>query len=101
MMIGPAPMIRMLSRSVRFGMSPRSVLLPFHRVDEAIEQVADVVRTGARLRMALEAERGTVLQRDALQAAVEQRLMRDAHVRGQRLLVDREAVVLARDEHVA
>jgi hypothetical protein len=45
--------------------------------------------------MALEAERAAVRSRDALQAAVEQRYMRDANVRRECGL-DREAVVLAR-----
>ena len=49
---------------------------PQHQVDEAVEQAAHVVRPGARLRMALEAERRLVGARDALQRAVEQRAMR-------------------------
>ena len=49
--------------------------------DEPVEQVRDVVRARARLGVALEAEGRPVGARDALQAAVEQRHVRDAHVR--------------------
>jgi hypothetical protein len=38
-MMGPAPMMRMLLRSERFGM-----LFGLHQVDEAIEEVGNVVR---------------------------------------------------------
>src|SRR5688572_29045955 len=93
MTIGPAPMMRMLLRSVRFGMA----LL--HRLHEAVEQVADVVRPGTRFRVSLEAEGRRVEHTDALVRSVEQRAMRDRHVRRQGALVDREAVVLAGDEH--
>ena len=68
-----------------------------HQRDEAVEQVADVVRPGRRLRVALEAERRPVGAREALQRAVEQRHVRRPQVRRQRRLVDREAVVLAGD----
>ena len=68
MMIGPAPMIRMLFRSCRFGIS-----LLLHQSGEAVEQVADVVRPGRGLRVTLEAERGLVGAGQALQRAVEQR----------------------------
>src|SRR5512140_3701880 len=91
MMIGPAPMINTLRMSVRFGIRGRPPRLSgtayglgvrdsscfsfFHEFREAIEQIADVVRARARLGMALEAERGPVDARHALQAAVEQRHM--------------------------
>ena len=74
---------------------------PEHQVIEAVEQRLQVVRAGARFGMALEAERRLVLEREALQRAVEQRAMRGAHVRRQRRLIHREAVVLAGDEHLA
>src|SRR5215216_2470912 len=70
-----------------------------HRGDESIEQLAHVVRTGAGLGMALERERRRIGQLDALVRAIEQRSVRDAHVRWQRRLVDGEAVVLARNHH--
>src|SRR4249920_908195 len=144
MMIGPAPMIRMLSMSVRFGMSvgkgrpdqltsplggserserggmfhvswegpPRPTDQPpggqraerawgdvscrplFHEPDEAIEQIGEIVRTGAGLGMPLKTERRPIGQGDALQTAVEQRYVSDTHVGGQRGHVDRKAVVL-------
>src|SRR5688572_30366264 len=47
--------------------------------------------------MPLERERRTVRAFEALQAAVEQRTVRRADVRRQRVLLDGEAVVLARD----
>src|SRR4051794_32599372 len=96
MTIGPAPMIRMLLRSVRRGIS---ALL--HHGDEAIEQIADVMRPWTGFRMSLEAECGPVGKRNSLQAAVEQRLMRDADVAGERRLVHREAVILAGDQHLS
>jgi hypothetical protein len=43
-----------------------------HQRDEAVEQVADVLRAGRRLGVALEAERRLVLELEALQRAVEQ-----------------------------
>src|SRR5579862_3140207 len=117
MMIGPAPMIRMLWMSVRLGtLSAHRRLLaaqgfvgdpqlrlqpPQHQVIEAFEQRAQLVRTGTRLRMALEAERGTVLKRDALQRPIEQRAMRRAHAFRERCLVDREPVVLTGNEDAA
>src|SRR5205809_1063623 len=120
MTIGPAPMIRTDSMSVRLGMvvkllrgppallchrSPLVVLsgtvsglaacgaryaceyhssLSLHHLDEAIEQIADVVRTWTGFRMALKAERRPVRTRDPLQAAVEQRHVRHADVLRQR-----------------
>ena len=54
----------------------------FHHLHEAVEQIAEVVRPGARLGMPLEAERRAIGARDPLQAAVEQRHVRDAHVCG-------------------
>src|SRR5262245_61076670 len=96
MMIGPAPMIRMLSMSVRLG-----TLLLLHQLHESIEQVSDVVRAGTRFGMALESEGRPVGPRNPLQAAVEQRHVRDTDGRGQRRRVDGEAMVLARDQHLS
>src|SRR5579871_4437806 len=117
MMIGPAPMIRMLWMSVRLGIyftglnrlrrfrrtllrrppakgaafagcSSTARLLaaqrvlgelelrlepPQHEVVEALEERAHVVRSRARLRVSLEAERRPVGEGDSLQRAVEQR----------------------------
>src|SRR5579871_3817321 len=83
-------------RSVMPNMRARSSGLA-HEADEAVKQVRDVVRAGARFRMALEAEGRLVGAGQALQRAVEQADVRRAQVGRQRLGVDREAVVLARD----
>src|SRR5262245_65911961 len=88
MTIGPAPMIRMLLMSVRFGI-PSSLLL--HQRGEAVKQVPDVARSRARLRMALEAERRAVGPCEALQAAVQEGHMRRAKRRGQAGRIDRHA----------
>src|SRR5215475_10145561 len=93
MMIGPAPMIRMLSMSVRLGNSaarhlaaqrflrlPQLRLQPAqHEVVEALEQGLQVVRAGTRLVVALEAESRLVLEGDALERAIEQRAVRRLH----------------------
>src|SRR6188474_2207716 len=94
MTIGPAPMMRIDLMSVRLG------TLLLHRAHELVEEVRHLARSGARFRVALEAERGLVGVLDALQRAVEERAVRGAHVGRQRLLVHREAVVLARDEYL-
>src|SRR5687767_9821582 len=52
-----------------------------HRIYETVEQLAHVVRTGAGLGMSLERERRRIGQLDALVGTVEQRPVRDAHVR--------------------
>src|SRR5688572_23576190 len=119
MTIGPAPMIRIERRSVRFGMASNETRdggyrlrrLSFHPAAcgfrlvhqrrEPIKKVVDVVRPGARLRMPLKAERGTIGERETLQAAVEQRDVRNACVRGQGGGVDGETMILARDHHAA
>src|SRR5262245_58780913 len=98
MTIGPAPMIRTDLMSVRFGMSLRLrgrfrlAGMRFHEPHELVEQVVDVVRAGARLGVPLETERGAIRALESLQAAVEQRDVRDARGRRQRGRVDREAV---------
>src|SRR5271168_5093454 len=51
--------------------------------------------------MSLEAERGAVGTRESLQGAVEQRAMRRTQVVRQGRLIDRETMILARDEHPA
>src|SRR5215469_11703646 len=126
MMIGPAPMIRMLSMSVRFGItslaefagcsSPRPRLLASqcvlgelqlrlqtaqHEVIEALEERPHVVRSRARLGMALETEGRAVGESETLERAVEERAMRRLHGRGQRRFIDRETVILAGDEHAS
>jgi hypothetical protein len=58
--------------------------LPFllHQRREAVEQVADVVRAGRGLRVALEAERRRVGARQALQVPSNRLTWRGAHVAG-------------------
>lgn len=73
----------------------------FHQSNEMVEQRRGIVRAGARLGVALEAEGRPVPVGDALQAAVEQRHMGWAQVFGQAFAIDGEAVVLARDQHRA
>src|SRR5258706_12879419 len=93
MTMGPAPMMSTLLISVRLGTRPL-----LHQLCEAIEEIADVVRPGARLGMPLEAERRPIGARKALQAAVEERYMSGLEVRGKRSRVDCEAVGLAGDD---
>src|SRR6185437_7549853 len=124
MTMGPAPMMRMLWRSVLFmrhastrlrqpsrshrGLLPARLLLgeaqlrlqpPQHQMIEALEERLQIVRARARLRMALETERRPILEGETLERAVEERAVRGPHVGRQRRLVDREAVILAGDEH--
>src|SRR5688572_12219076 len=100
MMIGPAPMMRMLFRSVRLGIL-LSFFVTLHECREAIEQVADVMRAGRGLGVALEAEGRAVAARQALKRVVEQADVGRAQVGRQALLVHCEAVVLAGDAHPA
>src|SRR5206468_5869443 len=74
---------------------------PQHQVVETLEQGLQVVRSGARLRMALEAKRRLLPEGDALERSVEQRAVGRLHARGQGGLIDGEAVILAGDEHAA
>src|SRR5258706_12092500 len=118
MMMGPAPMMRMLWMSVRFGMragrgpsalghlaadgQARGAQLGLepsqHRLREGLEQRAHVVWPGAGLRVALEAEGHPIGARDALQAPVKERAVRRDQILRQARFVDRESVVLARDQ---
>src|ERR1700752_4304627 len=117
MTIGPAPMIRMLSMSVRRGTlsagpglaAQRSfgrqlqlrLQAPQHEVVEALEQRPQVVRSGTGFRMSLEAERRAVLEGNPLERAVEQRAVCRLHRLRERALIDREAVILAGDVDAA
>src|ERR1700694_5178231 len=111
MMMGPGPMMRMLWRSVLFGMG-----LPFsrflsgrtavagnrldafdHQIHEVLEQQLEIVRSGAGLGMPLETECRAIGAGDPLVGTIKQRPMRRAHVLGQRTLVDRAPVILALD----
>src|SRR5690349_5749772 len=90
MTIGPAPMIRMLFMSLRFGIA--------HQFVEAIEQIADVVWPRTRFRMPLKTERGTIGPCEPLEGTVEQGYMGRPQVSADRRGIDGEAVVLARDD---
>src|SRR6266705_306479 len=93
MTIGPAPMMRTLSMSVRLG-----TLALFYHFREPVQQIADVVRSRARFGVPLETERGPVGARRALQAPVKKRDVGASQVRRERGRIDREAVVLAGDD---
>src|SRR5579859_1322138 len=115
MMMGPAPMIRMLWRSLLLGMELASSRFLFggiavagvgldaldHQVHEMLEQQLQVMRAGTRFGMPLKAERRAVRACDALQRTVEQRAVRGPQVARQRRFVHRETMVLARDEDPA
>src|SRR5437660_4943303 len=93
MTMGPAPVMSTLLMSVRLG---TAALL--HHLCEAVEEIPDVVRPGARLGMPLKAERRLVDACEALQGAVEERYVGGLEVRRERVRVDREAVILAGDD---
>src|SRR5439155_16471151 len=90
MTMGPAPMIRMLSISVRLGISG-------HQPNKALEQVMAVLRTRARLRMVLDREHRLANDPQSLIGLVEERKMGRLDRSRQALGVDDKAVVLAGD----
>src|SRR6266849_1480098 len=92
MTIGPAPMIRIDLMSLRFGIG--------HQFREAIEEISDVVRPGARLRMALETERWTIRPCQSLEGTVEERYVRRPEGFRYRGRINREAVVLTGDHYL-
>src|SRR5687768_16563926 len=71
--------------------------ISFHRGSESLEQRLQVGGTRARLGMPLKGERRAIGPFEALEGAVKQRAVRGANIPGQRVLLDGEAVVLARD----
>src|SRR5262245_4225879 len=96
MTIGPAPMMRMLSRSVRLGIEAlsfcRRAAVVFLRRGLAVDAVVDhgneageqrthFVRPRTCFGVTLKTKGRPVGQLDALQRAVEQRLVSRAHVR--------------------
>src|SRR5690606_27773359 len=81
------------------GAGPASALAAAHRLDETLEQVETVLRSGACLRMILHREDRTILHRDAAVGAVEERYMRLLDADGKGLAVDGEAVVHRGDVH--
>src|SRR5436853_5780862 len=92
MMMGPAPMIKMLSMSLRLG-----ILLLHHQRYETVEQIRNVMRPRASLRVTLKTKRRAIGSRQALQRAVEQADMGSPQMGGQALFIDSEAMVLASD----
>src|SRR6187402_428977 len=93
MTIGPAPMIRMLLISVRFGIA--------HHFREAVEQVANIVGSWTRLWMALKAERRPVGPGEPLEGTVEERNMRRPQGRRYGRRINSKTVVLTGDDHLA
>ena len=89
-MMGPAPMMRMLCMSVRFGIS-----VFFHQGDEAIKEWSDIVRAGAGFGVALETKRRFVGARQTLQSVVKEADMGRAQVRRQGTFIHCKAMVLA------
>src|SRR5216683_1727407 len=90
MTIGPAPIIKMLSISVRLGML-------VHQRDKPFEEVMAVLRAGARLRMVLNRKHRLADDPQTLIGLVEKRQMRGLDSSGQALGLDDEAVILAGD----
>src|SRR5258706_15865271 len=72
----------------------------FHHLAKAIEEIADVVGSGARLRVPLEAERRTIGARQSLEGAVEEGHVRGPEVCPQRRRIYGKTVVLAGDHHL-
>src|SRR6516162_3258829 len=94
MTIGPAPMIRMLSMSVRLG-------ILVHEPGKALEQIMAVVRAGARLRVVLDREDRLADHPQPLIGLVEERQVRRLDAVGQAFRVDDKTMVLAGDLDLA
>src|SRR6516162_6280135 len=94
MTIGPAPMIRMLSMSVRLGILA-------HQPDKTFEQVMAVMRTGARLGVILHRKDRSADHPQPFVAVVEEGEMRRLDVFRQALRVDDKPVILAGDLYLA
>src|SRR6185503_16150764 len=83
-------MIMMLFRSVRLGTRL------FHQLGEAVEEVANVVRAGARFGMPLKTERGPIRPCQSLEGTVEERDVRGSQGLRDRFGIHSKTVVLAR-----
>src|SRR6266446_2222595 len=90
MMIGPAPMIRMLSISVRLGIFA-------HQSDKALEQVMAVLGAGARLRVVLDRKYRLSEDPQPFVGLVEEREVGRLDEPRQAFGVDDEAMVLTGD----
>src|SRR4029077_12672937 len=94
MTMGPAPMIRMLSISVRLGISA-------HQPDEMLEQVMAVLWTGARLWVVLHREDRLADDPKPFVALIEERAMSRFNTFGQAFRVDDKTMILAGDLNLA
>src|SRR3954447_9636892 len=95
MTIGPDPMIRIEWRSSRLGIRP-----PAHDRVELVEQISAVVRPGPCFGMMFDAEAALAHYLHSFADAVVEVDMRHAGLfaeRAERVGVDREVVILARD----
>src|SRR5262249_60820379 len=89
-------MMSTLLMSVRLG-----TLALLHQFREAVEQIADVVRAGARLRVPLEAERWSVSPRQSLKRPIKERNVSGTEIGRHRRRVDCKTVVLTGDDNLA
>src|SRR5215813_7183011 len=94
MTIGPAPMIRMLSISVRLGILA-------HQSDKTFEQVMAVLRAGARLRVVLDGKYRLPEHPQPFVGLVEEREMGWLDESRQAFGVDDNTVVLTGDLDLA
>src|SRR5271168_2637216 len=94
MTIGPAPMIRMLSMSVRLG-------ILVHQPGKALEQIMAIVRAGARLRVVLDRKDRLADHPQPFIGLVEEREMSRLDAFGQAFWVDDKPMVLAGDLDLA
>src|SRR5882724_923193 len=102
MTIGPAPMIKIRCRSVRFGIGRRALAARLlHHLYESIKEVTDIVRARARLGMPLETEGRPIGAAKTLQRSIKQRDVGDLAVSGQACRIDCKTVVLRRDQDLA
>src|SRR5947199_979210 len=94
MTIGPEPMTRMLSRSVRFGTVSAA---RFHELDELVEEVGGVVGAGGGLGVVLHGEGPRRSDPQALDDPVVEIHVGDGGAAGDRVGIDGVVVVLAGD----
>src|ERR1700746_3322210 len=94
MTMGPGPMIRMLSISVRLGISA-------HQPDEMLEQVMAVLWTGACLWVVLHREDRLAHDPKPFVALIKRGKMGRLNTFGQAFRVDDKTMILAGDLHLA
>src|SRR5207249_8942419 len=107
MMIGPAPMIRIDSISVRRGMQEpreeyeasyfRSFGPTVDQFDEALEEIVTILRTRRSFRVVLHREDRLALNLQPFVGIVEERDVRRSRANRQGGRIDHEAVILAGD----